>query len=153
MSRKRVLKVVLFVVYEVAVLVALIGVVRWLTVYHPTPIYRGAAFLVGMALFVPPLMFAVYRPYILPSWLAEVQAQGKAAAAEVLENKVIGSYWRPQDMGRYVEIKIQVKPADLPGFQTRLTCRLDQAQSLAPGTLLTVRYDPQAVERAALPLA
>jgi len=152
MSRKSILEALLLLAYEIAVLLALIGVVRWLTVYQQAPIYRAAAFLVGMALFVPPLMFAVYRPYIVPVWLAGVQAQGKAAPAEVVENKVIGSYWRPQDMGRYVEIKIKVKPADQPAFQTRLICRLDQAQNLAQGAALTVRYDPQAVERAALPL-
>ncbi len=151
MSKKSFLLVVALVIYESLVVVGLVAVVNWLTGLHSAPLLRGAAFLAAMGLFVPPLMLAIYLPYRQPAWLLGVQRSGQAAAAHVLANKARGDYWRPQDMGRYVRLPVQVSPPGQPPFTSELTCRLDQAQGLLPGSAIDVRYDQANPGRVALP--
>jgi hypothetical protein len=103
-----------------------------------------------MALFVPPLLMATLAPYRAPRWLAAVQVQGCPASALVVKNEHIGDYWRPQDMPRFVTLAVQVQPDAGQPFTARLSCRLEQAQSLPPGTKLAVRYDPQHPDRVAM---
>ena len=155
MLKRLIPQVLLLLAYETLVVLALIAAVRWLSIQQAPPVLRGLAFLAGMALFVPPLMLATVGPYRAPGWLKAVQAQGRYARAEVLRNEHIGDYWRPQDMPRFVTLKVRVEPGGEPpeggqAFQARLTCRLDEAQALRVGTQVRVRYDPQKPDQVAL---
>lgn len=144
MSIKSIFQTAAFILYELIVLVALVAAIRWLSDAHTAPAIRGLVFLAAMGLFIPPLMYVIYRPYRTPTWLAAVQQQGQAAQAEVVTNGEIGSYWRLQDMGRFVQITVRVTPDGQAAFETRLTCQLDEAQRLPAGAKIMVRFDPLA---------
>lgn len=150
MLKRLIPQVLLLLIYELLVIFGLIAVVRWLTMQQTPPILRGLVFLAAMGLFIPPLMLVTTRPYRTPTWMKTVMAQGCYAPAEVLQNEHIGDYWRPQDMPRYVRLHVLVRPEAGEAFQSRLTCRLDQAQRLDVGKRLRVRYDPLKPENVAI---
>lgn len=150
MIKRLIFQAMLLLAYELLVVLGLVSAVRWLSIQQAPPLARALVFLGGMALFLPPLLAVTLVPYRAPRWLAAVQAQGSPAAARVLKNEHLGDFWRPQDMPRYVTLAVQVQPDGGQAFAARLTCRLEQAQSLPPGTALAVRFDPQHPQQVAL---
>ncbi len=144
------IKIFLIMVYEILVVASLVIAVRWLSDNHPAPLLRGAAFLLGMSLFMPPLMLSIYLPYRRPGWLSAVQNQGLPARGVVLVNTQRGDYWRPQDFRRYVRLTVRVELEGKPAYQASLTCRLDQAQGLQPGAAVLLRCDPTNPQQVAL---
>jgi len=96
----------------------------------------------------------MFRP--TPRWIAAVQTNGHPAIAVVLatpkEVETLQSGVGYEGRDGWLDVPVQVRPADAAAFEAGMTCKLSQAffGRLAAGMQVNVRYDPTNPQRVVL---
>jgi len=96
----------------------------------------------------------MFRP--TPRWITAVQATGTPALAVVLatpkEVETLQGGVGYEGRDGWIDVPVQVRPADTALFEAGMTCKLSQALfgRLTEGMQVNVRYDPNAPQRVLL---
>lgn len=142
--------VALLLIYQVAVILAFLWLVRQ-TNGKDLPAWVGIGMLVALAVLMggPAVAF----PFLgarAPRWFTALQANGTPASAEVLANDFLPGNWSYDGLDLLVDVRVRVEPAGAAPFEARMKCRLSQAKRLKPGRRVQVKYDAQS-RRVVLP--
>jgi hypothetical protein len=93
---------------------------------------------------------------LTPRWITAVQTTGNPAIAVVLatpkEVETLQSGVGYEGRDGWIDVPVQVRPADTAPFDAGMTCKLSQALfgRLAAGMQVNVRYDRNIPERVVL---
>jgi len=86
-----------------------------------------------------------------PSWVKDVEKNGKLAIAQVLSNpqdimKGIGGY---QGRDGWIDVEVKIHPSDEAEFEGKMKCRFSQAIGgmLTAGIKVNGKYDPKDKKR------
>jgi hypothetical protein len=150
MVKKMLGAVALLLIYEVAVMLAFLWLVRQ-TNGQDLPGWVGYGMLAALAVLMggPAVAF----PFLgarAPGWFTALQASGTPAAAEVLANDFLPGNWSYDGLDLLVDVPVRVEPGGEAAFEAKMKCRLSQAKRLKPGRRVNVKFDPR-TRRVALP--
>lgn len=91
---------------------------------------------------------------LTPGWIKDVEKKGKPASAVVKSDpqavlKGVGSY---EGRDGWIDVQVEVQPADEPAFEAKMKCKLSQAVfgAMRLGQTVNVRYDPKDKKRVLL---
>jgi len=143
---KAALQVLLWIVIELAILLAMIFGLSW-AAWHDWPILaRMSIFLVGFAVFSLPVILIAQRPYRMPGWLKTITAGSETVNATLRENPYANEEWLNGPADLWVNLSVTLES----GEESWLFCTLGVARRLSLDEPLAVWLAPSHPDRCAL---
>ncbi len=91
---------------------------------------------------------------LTPGWIKDVEKKGKPATAIVKSDpqavlKGVGGY---EGKDGWIDVQVEVQPADEPAYEAKMKCKLSQAVfgAMRLGQKVNVRYDAKDRQRVLL---